>query len=350
MATIKEIAKLANVSIATVSNVLNQKPGSASPEKVEKVLKVAKSLNYRPNYLAQSLKRQRSRSIGIIAEDLTVSQTAEIINGIEEYCEEYDYEALLANMRLFKRYGNNLSAIPERSVLFNRAFDNLVSKQVEGCIYIGYHGREVSFSPPDTGLPFVYTYCVPKDKSYPYVLSDDENASLEIGRALISMGHRRIGIISGPVNSFNSQKRLVGIQQALFEASIPYNVGTTVIGDWTRECGYHAASQLLSQGVTAIYAFSDKMISRVYTYCIEHRISVGKDISLFGFDDSDIVHAILRLWPAPSQIYRKWDTRRPSLYWPSYREKLSAQSVRCFPVRFMCVRRSVPSGKHSLDF
>ena len=157
MATIKEIAKLANVSIATVSNVLNQKPGSASPEKVEKVLKVAKSLNYRPNYLAQSLKRQRSRSIGIIAEDLTVSQTAEIINGIEEYCEEYDYEALLANMRLFKRYGNNLSAIPERSVLFNRAFDNLVSKQVEGCIYIGYHGREVSFSPPDTGLPFVYT-------------------------------------------------------------------------------------------------------------------------------------------------------------------------------------------------
>ena len=180
MATIKEIAKLANVSIATVSNVLNQKPGSASPEKVEKVLKVAKSLNYRPNYLAQSLKRQRSRSIGIIAEDLTVSQTAEIINGIEEYCEEYDYEALLANMRLFKRYGNNLSAIPERSVLFNRAFDNLVSKQVEGCIYIGYHGREVSFSPPDTGLPFVYTYCVPKDKSYPYVLSDDENASLEI--------------------------------------------------------------------------------------------------------------------------------------------------------------------------
>ncbi len=194
-------------------------------------------------------------------------------------------------MRLFKRYGNNLSAIPERSVLFNRAFDNLVSKQVEGCIYIGYHGREVSFSPSDTGLPFVYTYCVPKDKSYPYVLSDDENASLEIGRALISMGHRRIGIISGPVNSFNSQKRLVGIQQALFEASIPYNVGTTVIGDWTRECGYHAASQLLSQGVTAIYAFSDKMISGVYTYCIEHRISVGKDISLFGFDDSDIVHA-----------------------------------------------------------
>ena len=54
MATIKEIAKLANVSIATVSNVLNQKPGSASPEKVEKVLKVAKSLNYRPNYLARA--------------------------------------------------------------------------------------------------------------------------------------------------------------------------------------------------------------------------------------------------------------------------------------------------------
>ena len=291
MATIREIAKLANVSIATVSNVLNQKPGSASPEKVIEIMNVAKSLNYQPNYLAQSLKRQKSSTIGIIAEDLTVYQTAEIINGIEEYCEAHDYDTLMANMRLFKRYGNNLTTQPKHSVLFNSAFNSLLSKQVEGFIYIGYHGREIPFSPPVEEFPFVYVYCIPKNKEYPWVLSDDEAASLEIGRTLISYHHSRIGIITGPINSFNSQKRLVGFQKALYEASIPYNVGATIVGDWTRECGYQAAGQLIPQGVTAIYAFSDMMASGVYIYCIEHGISVGRDLSLFGFDNSDIVEA-----------------------------------------------------------
>ena len=136
----------------------------------------------------------------------------------------------------------------------------------------------------------------------------------------------------------------------MFEASIPYNVGTTVIGDWTRECGYHAASQLLSQGVTAIYAFSDKMISGVYTYCIEHRISVGKDISLFGFDDSDIVHAYTPPLASAKPDLQEMGHKAAELVLAQLQGKLSAQSVMCFPVRFMCVRRSVPSGKHSLDF
>ena len=289
MATIKEIAKLTNVSIATVSNVLNKKPGSASQEKIEEIMNAVKLLNYQPNALAQSLRNQKSKTIGIIAEDLTVYQTAEIIDGIEEYCETYGYYTLMANMRLFKRYGNNLTVTQKHFELFDNAVNSLISKQVEGFIYIAHHCREIPYFPPNANFPFVYTYCIPKDKNYPYVLLNDETASLEVGRTLISFGHRNIGIISGPISSLNSQTRLNGFQKALFEASIPYNVDSTIVGDWTRESGYQAAEQLITKGVTAIYAFNDMMASGVYIYCIDHGISIGKDISLFGYDNLNIV-------------------------------------------------------------
>ena len=282
---------MANVSIATVSNILNKKPGSASPEKVEAVLNAAKTLNYQPNTLAKSLRNQKSRTIGIIAEDLTVYQTSEIINGIEEYCEQYHYDTILANMRLFKRFGNDYTVTQEHEVLFDNAVSSLMSKQVEGFIYIGYHCREIPFTPFCSNLPFIYVYCIPKSKEYPYILLDDEQASTEIGRTLIAHGHRDIGLITGPISSLNSQSRLAGFQKALFEASIPYNVSHTMIGDWTRKSGYFAAKELIPRGVTAIYAFNDMMASGVYSYCIDSGIMIGQDISLFGYDNQIIVDA-----------------------------------------------------------
>ena len=252
-------------------------------------MNAVKLLNYQPNSLAQSLRNQKSKTIGIIAEDLTVYQTSEIIDGIEEFCEKNGYDTLMANMRLFKRYGNNLTVTRKHTELFSNAVNSLISKQVEGVIYVGHHCREIPYYPPNVELPFIYTYCIPMDKKYPYVLLDDETASLEVGRTLLSYGHKHIGIITGPINSLNSQTRLVGFQKALFEASVPYNVGSTIVGDWTRESGYQAAEQLIAQGVTAIYAFNDMMASGVYIYCIDHGILIGKDISLFGYDNLNIV-------------------------------------------------------------
>ena len=87
VATIKDVARLTGVSAATVSNVLNGKRGAASEAKVQEIFRVAQELHYRPNSLAKNLKLQRSNTIGIITEDLTVFNTPEIVNGIEEYCE-----------------------------------------------------------------------------------------------------------------------------------------------------------------------------------------------------------------------------------------------------------------------
>lgn len=132
MATIKEIAKLANVSPATVSNVLNRKKNAASPEKTQEIYDIVQRLNYHPNPLARGLKAKRSNTIGIIAEDLTVHHTSEIINGIEEYCEQQGYETLMVNMRLFKRFGNNFSETTEYSAMSKNILQSFVAKRIEG--------------------------------------------------------------------------------------------------------------------------------------------------------------------------------------------------------------------------
>ncbi|MCL1813520.1 MAG: LacI family transcriptional regulator, partial [Treponema sp.] len=112
MVTIKKIAQLTNVSIATVSNVLNGKSGAASEAKAREIIDVARNLHYMPNMLAKSLKQQKTNTIGIITEDLTVFNTPEIVDGIDACCEENGYGIILANMRLFKRYSNDFTDTP----------------------------------------------------------------------------------------------------------------------------------------------------------------------------------------------------------------------------------------------
>lgn len=291
MATIKDIARITGVSTATVSNVLNGKQGAAGDSKAREIFRVAEDLHYRPNTLAKNLKLQRSSTIGIITEDLTVFNTPEIVNGIEEYCEEQGYEIVLANMRLFKRYNNNLTDTPEHAVLFENTLRNLMAKQVEGIVYIGYHCRKVSYLPPQGTIPFVYAYCIPDKPLFPCVLFDDEEACHQVGKILAERGHRNIGVISGPITSLNAQARLRGFQRALYESGVLYNAAATLYGDWNRESGYQCAQTLLDMGVSAIFAFNDLMASGVYACCIDRGLAVGRDISLFGYDNINIVEA-----------------------------------------------------------
>lgn len=292
IATIKDIARLTGVSIATVSNVLNGKTGAAGPAKANEILKAAASLNYQPNTLAKNLKLRRSRTVGIITEDLTVFNTPEIVDGIESFCEEQGYEIVLANMRLFKRYDNDLTDTPEHASLFRRMLRNLAAKQVEGIVYIGYHYRRIPHLPPPGSVPFIYAYCTPSDNQYSSVAFDDESASFQVGVTLIQQGHRKIGVISGPMESLNAQARLRGFQRALYQSGVLYNADFTVYGDWSQESGLLCARELIKQGVTAIYAFNDLMACGVYLCCASLGLTVGRDLSVFGYDNQNICLAL----------------------------------------------------------
>lgn len=340
MATIKDVARITGVSTATVSNVLNGKQGAASPAKAREISEVAKSLHYQPNTLAKNLKQKRTHSIGIITEDLTVFNTPEIVDGVDAYCEENGYEIILANMRLFRRYKNDFTDTPKHHKLFNTVVRNMVAKQVEGIIYIGYHGREITYLPMMVNIPFVYAYCFPQNPIYPAVMFDDEKAAYDVTTVLLEKGHKNIGAICGPLSSNNAVSRLKGFQRALYENDVLYNAAATQYGEWDRESGYRAADVLLESNATAIFAFNDMMASGVYMRCIEKGLVIGKDISLFGYDNIDVCQGYS---PAISSV-------EPPLYDMGHKSaelvlsQIKQRKVSCQPLLLPCrlhIRQSV---------
>lgn len=287
MVTIREISKKANVSIATVSKVLNGKSG-VSQATIDNVLSIAKELDYRPNLTARTLKKGESRTLGVITEDLTVFNTPDIVDGIDAYCESHGYHYILGNLRFYKRYGNRPKETKECTELALSLVDTMLSKQVDGIIYVGCHSHPVVPLSTMSDTPFVYAYCYSTDPGIPSVMYDDQKASFEATQLLIRKGYKNIGVIAGQPDSMHTANRLLGYQEALFAHNIPYNPRLTVYGNWEREQGYTLARQLIDKGVTAIFAQNDLMATGVIDYCNQHGIQVGKDLGLIGFDNREI--------------------------------------------------------------
>ena len=287
MSTIREISEKAHVSIATVSKVLNGKKG-VSKETIDKILAIAHDINYRPNLTARSLKKGQSRTLGVITEDLTVFNTPEIVDGIDAYCETQDFHYILGNLRFNKRYGHRPQNNEECSRLFHSLVDTMLSKQVDGIIYVGCHSHAVVPVNNNGEIPFVYAYCYSTDPNIPSVIYDDQKAAYEATQLLIDRGHQKIGMIAGPPDSIHSANRLLGHQEALYTNAIPYNPRLTRHGDWERDQGFELGGQLIKAGVTAIFAHNDLMATGVIEYCNENGIVIGKDIALIGFDNREI--------------------------------------------------------------
>lgn len=287
MTTIKEIAKACNVSVATVSNILNNKPG-ASEQTRKKVLEMVKALEYTPNIVAKNLKLQKTRSVGIIAEDMTIFSIPDIIDGITEYCEKVDYQILLTNLRLFKKYND---AYYNRDDYYDRVgleIKKLMEKQVEGIIYVAAHERVIRCIPDKLPIPAVMAYGYTESRQVPSVVVDDNHGAYEIIRYVIRQGHRRIGVITGKPDSMHAQARLVGYQTALFDAGILYDPNLVVTGDWTRESGYACLDRLSDKGVTAVFCMNDLMAGGVYDRLAELGKRAGHDLSVVGYDNREL--------------------------------------------------------------
>ena len=287
MATIRSIADQAKVSIATVSKVLNGKSG-VKEETRQLILNVAQEQNYRPNLNARSLKSGRAHTIGIIAEDLTVFNTPEIIDGVAVACDQAGYHYILANLRLFKRFGHHMPDTATHTALLREALDVLLSKQVAGVIYIGSHSHRLPLLAEFREVPFVCAYCT--CDQLPSVIYDDEKAAYDLTECLLRYGDTRIGMITGPLDSPHSAQRSRGHMRALFDHRVPYDPTMTFTGDWEWDSGFTLAGTLIDAGVTAIFAHNDIMALGVLDYCNTKGLTVGQggDLRLIGFDNRDI--------------------------------------------------------------
>ena len=289
MATIKEIAELAGVSTTTVSYALNRS-GSVSESTRRKILRIVEEIGYQPNKTAVSLRTSKTRTIGVVAEDLTVFVTPEIVDGICEYAEQAGYHIILDNLRVFHKVGNSFQALSHYHDEIRQLTDATLHDTVDGILYVGIHCRDVAEIVSSFERPVACIYCYSSSANAYSFFVDDETAAFQATEHLIRLGHRRIAVLTGPVDSLPSQSRLRGYQKAILQNDIVINPHYFQVGDWSQESGYELAKRLFSlrSHPTAVFSLNDYMAFGVLQAAKEASLSVPEDVSVIGFDNQPV--------------------------------------------------------------
>lgn len=275
MATMKDVAERAGVSITTVSHVVNG-TRFVSEKVRDRVTGVMEELGYRPNILARGLRRGESGTVGLIVPDVTNPYFAEIARSVEDACAERGYGVILCNS----------DGRPERQKM---AVEVLASNRVGGLILVnvGVTRREAALF-EGLSIPMVML-----DREIPGVPLDSiqiDNArgGFQATEHLLALGHRRIACLAGPSQVSPSGDRVDGYRQALKQAGIPVDPELIFTGDFTPEGGHACAGQIMTMGKarpTALFACNDLMAFGAITGFSENGLRIPADISVIGFDD-----------------------------------------------------------------
>lgn len=275
--TINEIARLAGVSKATVSRVLNDsKPVSEDIKK--RVMEVIESTNFKPSAVARSLSLQKSHLIGIIIPDLSNPVFSRIIAGIESYIRNLDYSLLI-------------TATDFDIDMKIQHIQILKDKGVDGLILVTDHGNDAFYQAMiDFGKPIIMIGSDSAVDIIPVVKIDNYKASSEATQYLIDLGHKHIGMIRGPLDDPQSGlERFHGYRDTLKKADL-YDENLVVEGWYSFDDGFEGMEQLLQtkQEISAVFCACDLMAVGAMKCAMEHGIEVPKQLSVMGFDDVDI--------------------------------------------------------------
>lgn len=291
MTTIHDVAKLAGVSIGTVSNVINQNK-KVAPDTAARVTEAIQNLHYVPNTIAKSLKTKQTHILGILAEDISACFSGDIIDGICKYSEDHDYTVKLCNLRVNHKVKHEKAFLYEeleQSVTFRKSVEKsinlLQASQVDGIIYIGVHPRDVGNILPVLNVPVVYVYSYTTQDNYCVNYDDFQGAELAV-EYLIKMGHQKIALLCGSINSIPAHKRLMGYQETLMKHRLPFRPEYICAGNWHYEDGYQNSLRLLNlpEPPTAIFSMSDLMAYGAINAALDLKKNIPNDISIHGFD------------------------------------------------------------------
>lgn len=291
--TLKEIASMAGVSVATVSYVLNN-TAQVSDDTRQRVEKIIKETGYRSNMLAKGLRKNETHLVGIIVEDITVWQTNYIIDGINEMAEKNGYNSILCNLRLVNKIESRFEHISVFQKDIDKALDVLIGMQADGVIYVSMHDRKVNHLLHAIQKPVVYCDCY-TDREGSSVRSSNKKAAYQLTQSMIAKGHRDFGIISGPENSEPAAMRFEGVKEALADAGIRLRQENIACGNWDYRKAREAAQRLLRRKdyPHAVIAMSDKMAMAVYHVAGELGLRIPEDVSVTGFDNADFARFVL---------------------------------------------------------
>lgn len=289
-ATIKDVARVAEVSVKTVSRVLNNEP-NVRPVLQERVHAAVKTLDFKRNPLARGLRGQQSFIITLLYSNPNPGYILELQNGALAQCIQAGYNLqihpcdhnspdLIKNIESITQYSSQDGFILTHPLCDNKELIALLDE------------KEIPFARIS---PFV------QEHDSPFVLSDDQQAAFEMTNYLISLGHTRIGFIKGHPDFGATHKRFNGYQQALTEVGLKLEEDIVKQGEFTFESGEACARQLLNREdrPSAIFASNDYMAAGVLKVAAQLKINIPAELSVVGYDDAPVSQQI---WPSLTTV------------------------------------------------
>jgi len=275
MATLRDVASRAGVSIGSVSAVVNHS-AQVSPAMQAKVIAAIEELGYATDAIARGLKMGKTRTIGLILPDITNPHFAGIARAVEMACDAAGYMLMLCNT----------ADDPDKELRHLRL---LHMQRVAGLILVlgGIEPGHVEAIRKAIAVPAVLVDRVMRGLSFDSVLLDNRKASREVVEYLIQCGHRRIGVVAGDPRISLSADRLAGYRQALRKHGIAFDPGLVVFGDFRVEPAFHAAIKLLRcrHRPTAILSTSNHTTIGIMNALAGEGLNCPRDISVAGIDD-----------------------------------------------------------------
>lgn len=275
--TIQDIARLAGVSKATVSRVLNRRV-PVSIELSERVMRVVQEHSFVPNVTATGLAGGKTRLVGVLAPPLTWPAVPEMLRGVAEYIEDTPYEIVLYSIR----FDRNHSDVLDRILSMRMASGLLAILPGELFPHLTEHFQR--------GLPLVIIDDQEKPMYIPWVGIDNVNGAYEATRYLLELGHRRIAYFQGPEHYYCARERYQGYLKALQESNIAPDPDLLFHGRFDEPSGRECARELFArpkeQWPSALFASNDQMAYGVLHYAEQAGVHVPQDIALVGFDDN----------------------------------------------------------------
>ncbi|MGF7047592.1 LacI family transcriptional regulator [Paenibacillus sp. DS2015] len=277
-ATIKDIAKLANVSHTTVSRALNNSPLIKEATK-RKIMNLAAQLNYTPDYNARSLVMQKSYTVGVFFTSMTTGTSSsffsDVIRGVNSVISE-NYNLFVRGIDDYKDY---LSINKKR-------FDGIIlmsQSDVDNAFI--YHVLQ-------SGIPFVVLNRQVEERSVVNIVPNDKEGAYKAVEYIIAQGHERIAIIEGMEGFKSTQERKDGYLKALIQHEIPIREQYFLQGSYDMDSGYKAMERIMELTLrpTAVFCSNDDMAIGAMRAAFDHGISIPHELSIVGFDDIGFAH------------------------------------------------------------
>jgi LacI family repressor for deo operon, udp, cdd, tsx, nupC, and nupG len=271
--SIRQVARQAGVSIATVSRALTT-PDKVSDKTLKKVLAQVERSRYKPNLLARNFRSKRAYAVVVLVPNIANPFFAEIIRGIEQVAQQHGYAVLLGDTE----------GREDREAYYVGLVE---TRQADGLIQLHPRLPKVAQGAGGLEIPLVNACEYIEDAPCPRVGIDNVAAAREMTTYLIGLGHRRIGAILGPNTSPLTTDRLRGYKLALKTAKISADDALIAQGDFTMSSGRAAIAELfkIKEPPTAVFCFNDEMALGAIRWLKSTGRSVPQDVSVVGFDD-----------------------------------------------------------------